>query len=152
MNLRLYGSLITVLALGCQKAPLSDTTGFIIDGLEVVFKRTPGRPLVAAGFYLRGGLSYGNPEQAGLEPLLLATMMGGNLRRDEEQARGAALRATAGGGAGVVHRQPPGDDRAGYRSHDVAGREPPRDRRRSAIGPCLAYSQDDFGPVHWRFR
>ena len=94
MNLRLYGSLLIVLALGCQKTPRTDTTGFIIDGLEVVFKRTPGRPLVAAGFYLRGGLSYGNPEQAGLEPLLLATMMEGTLRLDEVHSRLDAFSAT----------------------------------------------------------
>lgn len=96
MNLRLYSSLLLVLVLGCNRVPISDTTGFIIDGLEVVFKQTPGRPLVAAGFYLEGGVSYGNPEQTGLEPLLLAAMIEGTetLRRDEIHSRLDALSAT----------------------------------------------------------
>ncbi len=96
MNLRLYGSSLLVLVLGCNPAPLSDTTGYIIDGLEVVFKQTPGQPLVAVGFYLKGGVSYGNPEQTGLEPLLLAAMIEGTetLRRGEIHSRLDALSAT----------------------------------------------------------
>ncbi len=96
MKLRLCGSLLLVLVLGCNQPPPTGTTGFIIDGLEVVFKQTPGRPLVAVGFYLRGGVSYGNPEQTGLEALLLAAMIEGTetLRRDEVHLRLDALSAT----------------------------------------------------------
>ncbi|MEE9463954.1 MAG: insulinase family protein [Candidatus Neomarinimicrobiota bacterium] len=85
-----------LLLLGCEAPAPSDTTGFIVNGLKVVFKRTPGRPLVTAGFYLKGGVSYASTGQAGLEPLLLSALSAGTetLRRDEIDFRLDALSAT----------------------------------------------------------
>ena len=86
----------TLLLLGCEAPAPSDTTGFIVNGLKVVFKRTTGRPMVTAGFYLKGGVSYASAGQAGLEPFLLSALSAGTetLRRDEIDFRLDALSAT----------------------------------------------------------
>ncbi len=88
--------LAILLLLGCAAPTTSDTTGFIVSGLKVIFKRTPGRPLVTTGFYLQGGVSYTSVGQAGLEPLLLSALRTGTetLRRDEIDSRLDALSAT----------------------------------------------------------
>lgn len=50
---------------------------FSVDGLEVILKHTPDKPVVAAGLYIRGGSSNLSPQTAGLEELTLDLMAAG---------------------------------------------------------------------------
>jgi predicted Zn-dependent peptidase len=56
--------------MACSRPGEVETTGFIVDGLQVIFKDTPGNPVVAGGFYLRGGTNYMGTQQAGTEMFL----------------------------------------------------------------------------------
>ena len=85
-------AVITVLLIGCgstreqtqstettpqQKQETATITEFEVDGLKVIMKRTPGNPVVAAGFYLDGGTRYEPMELAGIERFMFQTSLHG---------------------------------------------------------------------------
>lgn len=63
--------------LACARPGKVETTGFIVDGLQVIFKDTPGNPVVAGGFYLKGGTNYMGVKQAGIEIFLFDAALQG---------------------------------------------------------------------------
>ena len=66
--------LIVCLTLtGCSQPQTAVTTSFIVEGLQVIVKTVPDSPVVAGGFYLKGGQNYIGPRQAGIETLLFRT-------------------------------------------------------------------------------
>ncbi|UCD37802.1 MAG: insulinase family protein [Fidelibacterota bacterium] len=72
----------------CSRPVTVETTGFIVDGLQVIFKETPGNPIVAGGLYLKGGANYTGIQQAGIESFLFdaATRGTKTLKKDELNA------------------------------------------------------------------
>ena len=88
--------------LACSRPAKVETIGFIVDGLQVIFKDTPGNPVVAGGFYLKGGTNYMGTRQAGIEILLFDAAIRGTETRtkDELNARlesmGTSFNITAG--------------------------------------------------------
>lgn len=64
--------------LGVLVAPAAaDTMNFTVDGIPVVLKNNPNTPVVAAKFFVKGGLPYYKPEQAGTEALLFSVALKG---------------------------------------------------------------------------
>ncbi len=65
------------------------TTAFTIDGLRVILRTVPGNPVVATGFYLKGGTKYVSRDQAGIERFLFETATHGteSLSKDELNSR-----------------------------------------------------------------
>ena len=92
---------------GCSgtAAPEPETSGFVVEGLEVIFRQTPGRPRTAFGFYLGGGSSYVGSHLGGIEALLFqAALLGTETRsRQALQARLASLGGHFGVFAGRDH-------------------------------------------------
>lgn len=70
-----------------------ETAGFVVEGLQVIFRQTPGRLQTAFGFYLSGGSTYVGSNQGGIEALLFqAALLGTETRsRQALQARLAFL-------------------------------------------------------------
>ncbi|UCH62783.1 MAG: insulinase family protein [Fidelibacterota bacterium] len=71
--------------LACSRPAEVETTGFIVDGLQVIFKDTPGNPVVAGGFYLKGGTNYVGTRQAGIEIFLFYTAIQGTKTRTKDE-------------------------------------------------------------------
>lgn len=71
--------------MACTQPPEDLTTGFIVGGLRVIFKKAPGSPVVAAGFYLKGGPNYMGPNLAGIEPFLFETATRGTETRTKNE-------------------------------------------------------------------
>lgn len=70
-RLILYGAITALVGLwSCTPEPIEQPSGFIIDGLKVVFYPIPGSGTVDAGFYLEGGANYMGRSQAGIESFL----------------------------------------------------------------------------------
>ncbi len=97
-------SVVLALWLGlmaCTQPPQVTTTGFIVDGLQVIFRKVPGSPMVAAGFYLKGGANYMGPNLAGIEPFLFETAVRGTETRTKVEidtwleSTGAVFRVVA---------------------------------------------------------
>ncbi len=93
---RAYPLLLLGLLACSMPPPEAESTGFIVDGLQVIFRNTPGNPTVAAGFYLKGGPNYMGPNLAGIEPLLFEAATRGTETRtkDEINARLESLGTT----------------------------------------------------------
>ncbi|MCH7574516.1 MAG: insulinase family protein [Candidatus Marinimicrobia bacterium] len=77
-------ALLVISACGQQERAAETTTGFIVEGLEVIFLQTPDQPLVAFGFYLKGGGNYVGANQSGIEVLLLETALRGTETRSHK--------------------------------------------------------------------
>ncbi len=71
--------------LACSRPAKVETTGFIVDGLQVIFKDTPGNPVVAGGFYLKGGMNYIGARQAGIEIFLFDAAIRGTDTRTKDE-------------------------------------------------------------------
>ncbi|MCH7859171.1 MAG: insulinase family protein [Candidatus Marinimicrobia bacterium] len=80
VTLALWLGLIT-----CTQPSEVTTTGFIVNGLKVIFRKVPGSPIVAAGFYLKGGANYVGPNLAGIEPFLFETAVRGTETRTKTE-------------------------------------------------------------------
>lgn len=70
--------------LACARPGAVETTSFIVDGLQVIFKDTPGNPVVAGGFYLKGGTNYMGARQAGIEIFLFEAATRGTETRTKD--------------------------------------------------------------------
>ena len=79
--------------VACSPASEVQITAFIVDGLQVIYKQTPGNPVAAAGLYLKGGMNYMGPRQAGIERFLFEVARGGteSLSKDDLNAQLEAL-------------------------------------------------------------
>lgn len=96
-----YGSLqkfatavviVTALASGMVRAqtapaPASQVTEFEVNGLKVLVKRRPGTPTVAAGLYIRGGVSNFTAENAGIEGFMLRVAAEGSKNYPRQKLR-----------------------------------------------------------------
>lgn len=71
--------------MACTRPPEMTTTDFIVDGLQVILRTVPGSPMVAAGFYLKGGANYMGPNLAGIEPFLFETATRGTETRSKSE-------------------------------------------------------------------
>jgi zinc protease len=87
----------------------SGVQSFSVDGLRVLLKQTPGKPIVSAQLYLPGGLLDDTPQTVGLENLALGVAAQGGtaqLDRDAFKTRldsmGSAIGATSGRDAAVI--------------------------------------------------
>jgi zinc protease len=63
-----------------------------VEGIPVVLKTNPGTPVVSAKFYLRGGLPYYKPENAGAELLLFQVAVKGSKKFPKELLQAALAR------------------------------------------------------------
>jgi zinc protease len=71
---------------------LASTQKFSVDGVPVVLKTNAGTPVVSAKFYLKGGLPYYKPENAGAELLLFQTAVKGSKKFPKEKLQEAMAR------------------------------------------------------------
>ncbi|MEE9162767.1 MAG: pitrilysin family protein [Candidatus Neomarinimicrobiota bacterium] len=71
--------------MACSQPAQVETTEFIVDGLQVIFKHTPGNPVVATGLFLRGGTNYVGSRQAGIEKFMLEAARGGTETRGKDE-------------------------------------------------------------------
>ncbi|MFB0515263.1 MAG: M16 family metallopeptidase [Candidatus Neomarinimicrobiota bacterium] len=71
--------------LACARPGKVETTDFIVDGLQVIFKDTPGNPVVAGGFYLLGGTNYMGAGQAGIEIFMFDAATRGTKTRTKDE-------------------------------------------------------------------
>ncbi len=75
---------------------------FTVDGLRVILKSTPGRPVVAARLYIAGGLATADPKTVGIEDLALKVGTGAGTKTTPRAQFKAALESmgsSIGGGA-----------------------------------------------------
>jgi len=82
---------VVLFIAGCARNQSSEeksTTAFTIDSLQVILRTIPGNPVVAAGFYQKGGTRYVPGDQAGIERFLFETATHGteSLSKDELNA------------------------------------------------------------------
>jgi len=75
------------------------TTKFVVDGVSIIHRRSPG-DLVVANLYLLGGVRLTTPATAGIEPFLLEVSERGTRRYPGDQLRRAMART--GSGIGVI--------------------------------------------------
>ena len=71
--------------LACSRPAEVETSSFIVDGLQVIFKDTPGNPVVAGGFYLMGGTNYMGTRQTGIEIFLFDAAIRGTKTRTKDE-------------------------------------------------------------------
>lgn len=64
---------------------------FEVDGLEVILKPTPGKPVVAVKMMIRGGVSNTDATRAGLEELTLTVAASGGTKTTDKDALAAKL-------------------------------------------------------------
>ncbi len=76
-----------------KAARAAETSSFVVEGLQVIFRHTPGRQHTAFGFYLGGGSTYIGNNQGGIEALLFQAALLGTATRSRQalQARLASL-------------------------------------------------------------
>ena len=82
----------------CSRPAEVGTTDFIVDGLQVIYKNTPGSPVVTVGLYLKGGTNYMGPRQMGIERFMFMAAMGGTdtYSKDELNAQLESLGSSFG--------------------------------------------------------
>lgn len=91
--MRRYLMTFTVAALLLAAIPATASTQkFSVDGIPVVLKTNAGTPVVSAKFYLKGGLPYYKPENAGAELLLFQAAVKGSKKFPKEQLQAALAR------------------------------------------------------------
>jgi predicted Zn-dependent peptidase len=64
---------------------------FEIKGLQVIFKRTPGKPVVSVGAYFRGGSAQTAADEAGLDMMTLRLLSSGGTLSRPRDAMNAAI-------------------------------------------------------------
>jgi zinc protease len=64
---------------------------FEVDGLKVILKSTPGRPVVSVRMYIAGGLATADPKTVGIEDLALKVGTGGGTKTTPRAEFKAAL-------------------------------------------------------------
>lgn len=69
----------------CSQPDQVETTEFIVDGLQVIFKQTPGNPVAATGLFLKGGTNYVGSRQAGIERFMFEAARGGTESRGKDE-------------------------------------------------------------------
>lgn len=75
---------------------------FTVDGLRVILKHTPGRPVVSVRLYIPGGLATADPKTVGIEDLALTVGTGGGTRttpRSQFKAQLDSMGSSIGGGS-----------------------------------------------------
>jgi zinc protease len=64
---------------------------FEVDGLKVIFKQTPGKPIVSAQIFIDGGVANLTPENAGIEELALTVATSGGTKTTPRDAFNSSL-------------------------------------------------------------
>jgi zinc protease len=81
----------------------SGVEAFDVDGLRVIVKRIPGRPVVSVRMYIAGGMATADPATAGVESLALVVGTAGGTEstpRDEFKATLDSMGSSISGSAG----------------------------------------------------
>jgi zinc protease len=75
---------------------------FTVDGINVIVKTNPANEIIAAHFYLKGGIAYYGTEQAGIEAVLFRSALEGtkNYPKDKLRSELARMGTAIGSNAG----------------------------------------------------
>ena len=98
-------SLLTTMVL-CMVIYASSTglavEKFVVDGIDVIVKYNPANEIIAAHFYLKGGIPYYGTEQAGIEAVLYRSALEGtkNFPKDKLRSELSRMGTAIGSNAG----------------------------------------------------
>lgn len=94
---------VTVSPVPQEIVARSGIESFEVDGLKVVLKRAPGKPVVDVELLIKGGLATATPQNIGLESLALGVASAGGTAstpRDEFKRKLESMGSGIGGGGG----------------------------------------------------